>query len=720
MKISRTVLLKSSTLALAAMIMQDVGSAHANSMLEEIVVRARKRNESVQDVPIAITALSGSYLQDRGTSSLDELTSLVPNMVSVGTGSSGANVFSIRGLSTTANNPGIETGIGLYVDEVYIGRSFAFITTLMDIDRVEVLRGPQGTLFGRNTVGGAINIFTSNPGEALEAAADLTYGNYDLVQLRGSVGGPIVEGKVFAKISTTYKKRDGYLKDFISGEKYNNEDSWSTRGKILVKASDSLDITLTADYYTDDSVTDIMDIRGGALEVADPYPLKERTIGTDFDSHGKRESYGFSGQMNWKLDGFDITSITSYRSHETDGLLDQDFSVVDISFTGREENQKQFSQELRLASDASQQFNYILGLYYFHQSEDAITTANLGSAVLGAGETAYTVADVSDDAYAAFASFNYDISEKFTISGGLRYTYEDKKIDYSQTLSDGAFLLPILEIAIPIPPLADSFSDSAVSGNISLNYKPTEDILTYLSYGRGFKAGGFNATLLGVTPDNLSFKPEYLDSYEIGLKSSWLEDRLRVNIAAFYMDYSDKQEQTLVGTTFLVANSSSARSKGFEIEVMARPHEQLQVIAGFGYTDAYYKSYPVCSFDGLGDPVDCSGNRLQNAPKYTTNLSVRYDQPVGQNLNLFTQAELNYRSASFIHVENNPNYVHQKLTLVNARIGIEDKDGTWSASFWGKNIFNQERQVLSFDFLGTDYAYLSEPRTYGIELRVKY
>ncbi len=720
MNINKARLLAGSALVIGAIAIQDIQTAFAEISMEEIVVRARKRDENIQDIPIAITAFSGNFLKDRGTSSLDEIAGLVPNMTSGGTGSSASNVFSIRGLSTTANNPGIETGIGLYVDEVYIGRSFAFMSTLMDIDRVEVLRGPQGTLFGRNTVGGAISVFTALPKDHFEASADATYGNYDLVQVRGEVGGPLVADKVFAKISAAYRERDGYLEDFATGAKYNNEDTWSTRAKILVKASENLEMILTGDYTTDDNITDIMDVRSGALAGADAFPLTDRKIGTDFESFAGRENYGVSGQLNWKTDNYELTSVTAYRSHETDGLLDQDFSVADVSFTGRREKQSQFSQELRLSSSASNRFNYILGVYYFHQSEDALTTANLGADVLGAGETAFTSADVKGDAWAGFGSFNYDISDRIALSGGLRYTYEDKKINYAQTLSDGAFLMPILGIAVPIAPLTNDLSDSAVTGNVSLSYKPVDDVTLYASYGRGYKSGGFNATLLGVSQSDLSFAPEYLDSYEIGLKTSWLEDRVRLNIAAFYMDYSDKQEQTLSGTTFIVSNSSSARSKGFEVELAARPHEQLEFTGGFGYTDAYYSNYPGCSVDGVGDPVDCSGNRLQNAPKYTANFAARFDQPVSSNLNFYAQGDISYRSTSFLQVENTPQYIHDKLTLVNARIGFENADKAWNIAFWGKNIFNTEREVLSFDFLGTDYAYLNAPRTYGIELRVKY
>ncbi|MEX1147513.1 MAG: TonB-dependent receptor, partial [Sphingomonadales bacterium] len=612
---------------------------------------------------------------------------------------------------------------GLYVDEVYIGRSFAFMTTLMDIERVEVLRGPQGTLFGRNTVGGAINIFTGKPGPETVVGGDFTYGNYDLVQVRGQLGGAIVEDKVFARISGTHRKHDGFLRDFETGDHYNNEDYWSTRAKVLVKASEQVEVLLSADYYKDSHVDTVMDIRGGALAPLDPYPLKDRLIGTDFDAFSNREIYGLSGQVNWDAGDMQITSITAYREHKIDRLQDQDFSVADISFTGRLEDQSQFSQELRVAGDVNERLNFLVGAYYFHQNNDARTTANLGADILsmfgGTSETAFTDAVVKGDAYAGFGSFNYSLTDQLVLSGGIRYTHEKKTIDYVQTLSDGAFVMPLAGIAIPIAPLTDRLSQGSVTGDASLSYKPTEDITAYVSYGRGFKAGGFNATLLGQTPDDLVFEAEYLDSYEAGIKSSWFEDRLRLNVAAFYMDYSDKQEQTRVGTTFLVSNAASARSKGFEIELMARPHPQLELMAGYGYTNAKYKAYEECANVG-GSFIDCTGNRLQFAPRHTASFAFQFDQPVSDHLNLFTRGEVTHRSSTYLDVMNNPDFTQSKRTLVNGRVGIEDADGQWSVAFWGRNIFNTEREVLSFDFQGTQYAFLNAPRTYGIELSARY
>lgn len=694
-------------------------------VLEEIVVTARKQSENLQDVPIAISVVSEAMLEQRGVSLLSEITATMPNVTTTG-GGQGPNVFSIRGLSTTSNNPGFETGIGLYIDEVYVGKSFAFDTALLGAQSIEVLRGPQGTLFGRNTIGGVISLHTKNPGDELEAEIDATYGNYDFIQVRGQVSGPIVADKVSGLFSAMIKNRDGYLTDHVTGGSYNNEDSWSMRGKLLFTPSENLEITLSADYYKDDNIDGVADVRGGALAPVDGTPLEERSIGSDFENYGNREIYGLAGNIVWQGDGFDITSITSYRSLETDSLLDQDFTVVDFSFTGRREELGQFSQEIRLASQNDGAFNYLVGLYYFRTDLEALTTANLGAdaifALLNAavpGETVFSAADVTGNAYAIFGSFTYDISDDLTLSGGLRYSYEDKDIVFSQTLSDGAFVMPLAGIAVPIASMQDNVSDGAVSGNISLNYRVNEDASLYATFSRGFKAGGFNATVLGFTPDQLRFEKETVNQYEIGFKSSLMEGKVRLNAAAFYMDYSDKQEQIVNGAIFTVGNAASATSKGFEVELTALPHPQFEVFGNLGYLDTEYDAFPGCDFDGMGAPVDCSGNALQVAPEFSASFGGRFEQPLSDSINLVVSGDLSYEDDSFITATNNPDFIKQSATFVNGRIGVESADGRWRVAFWGKNIFDVTREEISFDFLGTQYVYQSNPRTYGIEVRFK-
>lgn len=683
--------------------------------VDEIIVKARKQEESLQDVPISISAFSGDELDTRGITSLDEIAFITPNMTVTG-GADGASSFSIRGLSSTSNNPGIESGIGLYVDEVYIGKSYAFMTSLSDIESVEVLRGPQGTLYGRNTIGGAINVFTETPGEEFHAGGDFTYGNYDQYQIRGNVSGPVVADRIFASVSGVLRQRDGYLKDFARDAAYQDEDMWGARGKVLFRLSEATEALFIGDYYSDDSVDGLEDIREGALAPLDPYPLKERRIGTNFDSYSTRESYGASGKLTHDFGALELTSISAYREHKIDSLLDQDFSVADISYTGRAQDQSQFTQEIRLASRSDSAFSYLIGGYFLSEDVASVTTANLGADAIGTTETSYTFADIDTTAFAFFGSATYQFSDLIGVSGGVRYSHEKKDLVFSQELSPGAFIMPLAGISVEVPEFLDAYKEGAVSGDASLNVTPTENLMLYASFARGFKAGGFNATLLSTAPSALAFDAEFVNSYETGVKSTFFDGALRINLAGFYLDYTDKQEQTRVGTFFQVQNAAKAESKGFEVEVFAQPHEQFQLMGGLGYTDAEYEDYPDC--DPFG--ADCSGNTLQNAPEVTANAAARFDQPLGEKLNLFLLGQVTYADKAFVYVDNNPSFIQESRTLVNLRAGIEGPDGRWSLEAWATNLFDETAIEYSQEFLGTTSSYLNEPRMYGGTLRVRF
>jgi len=708
---------------------QGVEEEYADFILEEVVVTARKQSENLQNVPIAISAVTSDMMSQQGINLLDEITRTMPNVsISREGGGQGSNIFSIRGMSTDNNNPGFETGIGLYIDEVYVGKSFAFNTALWGAERVEVLRGPQGTLFGRNTIGGVLNITTKSPGQELAVDADITYGNYDLLQIRGLISGPIVKDKLSGLLAGTFKNRDGYLTDLVTGGDYNNDDNYSLRGKLQYDVSDTVNLDISADYYSDDNTMAMYDnVRfiGGPANFM-PYedtPLEKRTIATDFDGHGERDISGVTGRVTWDRDNFNITSITAYRSNESDTLADRDFTTLDFYWSGRKDEQSQFSQEIRFASQNQDTFNYLIGLYYFHSDSDARTTAHLGEDALsmftGApvgffpGETVWADADIKGDAYAIFGSFQYEISESFELDGGIRYSYEDKDIDYLQTFSEGAWFGIFAGFAAYIPPLTDNVSEGAFSGDLSLSYRIKENTSLYVSYRHGFKAGGFNGTIIGYNPERLSFDKETVDQIEIGFKSMFMDNRLRLNTAVFYLDYQDKQEQISRDALLFVDNAGEATIKGFEIELAARPHPKLQVFASFGYLDTEYDTFD------QGDR-DYAGNRLMLAPEYTASIGGMFVQPLTDKLFLTLNADLSYEDESFSSPSNDSYYIKEAGTVANARIALESADGKWSLALWSKNIFENTRVMDPAVDFGTLFAYLSDPRTVAIEAKMNF
>ncbi|MBM5811606.1 MAG: TonB-dependent receptor [Gammaproteobacteria bacterium] len=699
------------------------GAGAQQATLDEVLVTARKRAEDVQDVAISMSVLDARTLADLRISDLSGIGALLPNVVTSG-GGQAASVFSIRGLSTTGNNPGFETGIGLYIDEVYVGKSFAFVTPTAGIERIEVLRGPQGTLFGRNTIGGAISIVTQSPPEEFAAQAKLGAGDYERVEGSASIGGPLGGDSTRGHLLVHYVDQEGYLKDFISGADYMNQEALTVRGKLATEFSNSARAVFSVDYYKDENNDAMMDIRGGALAAADPFPLSQRRIGTNFASFNEREAWGASARLEFDTAIGQLISITGYRRHEVEGLADQDFSAADISYTGRHQEHEQFSEELRLQSDRDGGPDYILGAYFYTEDLDALTTAYLGNDVFAMflppfmlpwSESVNSAAAVDADAWALFGSVSFPLAEQWSLDVGARYTKEDKSLAFSQTLSAGAFMTPLMGLAVPIPEFSENLDEDNFSWNATLNFQPSDDVLAYVSAARGFKAGGFNATVIGTTPDALSFRAEHVDSYELGLKTSWLGDRLRLNMAAFLMDYEDKQEQTVVGAFFIVNNAARAESRGFELELIGRPTAGLTLTAGLGYTDATYDSYPDCSVGG----VDCSGNRLQNAPEWSGSFAAAYERPIGNDLKLWLSGSLTFRDDGFVQVTNDPAFLHEQRSLVGARLGVGADDNHWRVTLWGSNLLDEEYDELAFDFLGTQYALLGAPRTWGIEFEVR-
>ncbi|MBB4633151.1 TonB-dependent receptor [Sphingosinicella soli] len=679
-----------------------------------IIVQARRVSESILDVPISLTVASGEELNERGVRSLEDIALITPNLTTTG-GSAASNSFSIRGLSSTSNNPGIESGIGLYVDDVYIGKSFAFMTALSDIERVEVLRGPQGTLYGRNTVGGAINVFTREPGDTATAGGDITYGNYDYVQARADVSGPISQGALYGALSGIIRKRDGVLKDFARDKSYRDLDVWGLRGKLRAELGEATSVTVIGDVYRDNSVDGLEDIKEGALAPLDPFPLDDRKIGTNFNSFSHREATGISARLAHDFGGAELVAVTAYREQRVDALIDQDFSVADISFTGRRQHQSQFSQELRLSFDAGESLGFVIGGYYLSENVAARTTANLGMDAIGTSETALTDARIGTEAVAGFGSAEIRFADNLVATIGLRYSHESKDLRFAQSLSPGAFM-PIAGIAVEVPEMTDSYSQGALTGDATLTYRPSNETMLYASYRRGFKAGGFNATLVATVPDTLDFKAEFVDNYEIGGRANLLDGALRFSGAVFYLDYSDKQEQTRVGTFFQVSNAASASARGFEFELTGRPAQWLQIMGGIGYVDAEYDSYPNC--DPFGS--NCSGNALQNAPKLTLNGAVRVEKEVGTDLSIVALTQVSHTSNAYIYVDNSPAFRQEAKTLVNARIGIGAVDDAWRLSAWANNLLNSHAIEYSQAFLGTTSAYVTTPRTFGLTLSARY
>ncbi|MDT9600726.1 TonB-dependent receptor [Sphingosinicella rhizophila] len=706
----------------------DTGASLAGDFQEgDIVVTARKREESLQDVPISISVLSAEALADQSAVRIEDAFASLPNVQFTSSSIGGVGI-TVRGLSSSTNNFGIESAVGVYVDEVYLPRPTAFSQAALDIARIEVLRGPQGTLFGRNTIAGVINIVTADPDDRLTAAADATYGRFDLMQLRAAASAPIGEHAGF-RLSAARIKRDGWFEDRTPGHRdLAGEDIWALRGKLRVEPSAGFDITATLDYSKDKGATGNNEVLQG------PFAAFEDGVNDSIASNEinaeSRELVTGSVRANLDLGGHVLTSVTGYQDARYRRFNDQDYTALDVLSTGAPEEFEFFSQELRLSSDNAGPLGYIFGAYYSSLNLDGNTNAQLGSDALlaigqapisGYQESIVTTSHIAGKSYALFASATWQATDRIILNGGLRYSWERKHLDYEQVVTP-FFLAPGVPLGLiylfgaDVPAQRQYYRDGALSGDATISYKWTPDLTSYLRYSRGYKAGGFDTTVsASPDPGSLRFESEFADLYEIGIKGSLARGAVQFSLAGFIMDFRDKQEQVFNGVNFLTSNAATASSKGVEAEIVARPLRDLRLSGALGYADATYGTFE----DPLAG-IDNSGNRLPEAPRWSGSASAEFTPQLTTDWALYSRAEVTFRSSSFVTNDNDPDFRTRSHALINARIGVERSDGSLGLFAWGRNITGERYLTGGFDFLGSTYIRRNIPSTWGIELRARF
>jgi iron complex outermembrane recepter protein len=751
----------------------------SDDSIKEIIVTAQKRSESVIDVPISITVLNEQELQDRTFSRFVDVAATTPNFLFQRQSTTNSTI-AIRGVASELRNAGLGSATALVVDDVVIERNVALDNVLNDIASFEVLRGPQGTLFGRNTIAGIINTTTVKPTFDLSGSFDATYGNNDYVQVRGYISGPIAPDKLAIKVAGAIRKRDGFMFNQFLGKDVNNENTRSVRGQLLFTPNDRSEFLLSVDYTRDKANDQVQDIEPGGAggnfvlygvprlppPAAPQPPLipgrvvdgRDRIVFQDVDNTLRRKLGGVSLRARLDLGVHSLTSVTAYRGFEISTLGDGDFSPVDAISVKLGEKQRQFSQELRLASEDGGAFNYLLGAFYMRQTIETDFSVRFGRGQLlqfppTVGPPAAPIvlaplfgspgnpnqesgnvdSRLVDQSLAVFASGSYEFSDKLSVSGGIRYSADSKKANYGQVRLGN--VVGILGVFGQFAPFNLSNSTGAFSGDVSLNYKPTERSLIYAKFARGYRSGGMNLGIQGGSPDfnnpvnrgSLQFSPEFIKQYEAGFKIEALDRRLRFNAAAFYLDYSDKQEATFetVGpvTVSVIRNAGAATIKGFEADVVFIPVKNVSINAAIGYADAKYDDFASCqNIAPPGSPPafrNCANNRLLLSSKWTGTAGIQATPQLTETLSIFARADVTYRSNYFTDAVNAPLALTPGSTLVNGRLGLQSKDG-WGIFLWSRNLLDKEyfvrRQVNNTD----PVVLLGEPRTYGLELRYRF
>lgn len=691
----RSALLAGAALGLGAAPALAVAAEPGSATVEELVVTARKREESVQDVPMSVSVISGDRLDRAGLDNMRDVGSLFAG-VSFNDSNGSNGEFSIRGLTSAGS--GSDTSIGLYVDEVFVGDEAAVSQRLYDLRNFQVLRGPQGTLFGRNTVAGAINIVTRKPEEGFGGKVDATLGNYDLRQFGGVLNLPLAPGKLLSRISYVDRERDGYLRNVAApGTRGNDENGHSLRVQVVARPTERLDLLLGFDDSHDATCENMFKVIAGSLFKGDTDPDNSAWDGP---CNSKRDVRGVSLRADQKLGDLTLTSISAYRERETAFLTDRDFTAAPILSTGLNSDEHQITQEIRLASPGGQTFNWVVGAFYFEREYNQDTVLDLGPGFLGAGRRnlVHALADTKTHSLAGFASGEYRFGERWSAEVGLRYSYEKKSLDFVQTAT-----LPIPGFGL-VPYFRKDVDGGEWSPTFTLTYRLSPTAQAYGRVARGFKAAGFNAGP-SSNPARIAFDPEFLTSYEAGYKATFADGRVRFDSDVFYLDYKDIQQSDQDGAGFYIGNAASARSYGLETQLSARVADGVNLNAGLGYVDAKYKDFGAKS-----------GNRLPRAPKWTASLSADVRRDVGAAGAVFIIPEVAYRSANYVDSANTALFRQPANTVLNLRAGFESRQG-WSIVAWTRNATDERFTLGGFSVAPLLYAVTqSPPRTYGVDL----
>ncbi|EZP79504.1 TonB-dependent receptor-like protein [Novosphingobium resinovorum] len=712
---------------------QDSAPAATAAEGGDIIVTARRREERLVDVPIAVSSFSGDQLAKSGAVDITEIANVSPNVTlepSRGTNST-LSAF-IRGVGQQDPVSGFEQGVGIYLDDVYLNRPQAAVLDIYDVERIEVLRGPQGTLYGRNTIGGAVKYVTKQLPQEFSFKVKGTYGSYDQADLIATASAPVSDlirvGGSVARLS-----RGGFGKNLTTGQDNYNKDIWAGRASVDIGGyGEPVLIRISGDYTKDKS-----NARGGHRLIPG-YVSGAPVLDDVYDTRGGLndprqmvEAYGLAINATAELtDALTFRSISSWRKDNSASPIDFDaLPAVDVDVPAYYRNE-QLSQEVQLLWDDGGMVQGLLGAYYLTAKADTDFDVRLFTALNGL--TAFTRANVDTNTFAIFGDFTFDFTEQLSLAVGGRYTWDERKAQILRQNYLGGGSPVFGGAGVPLGAPSTNFSGKAkfdkFTPRASLSFKPTPDHNIYASYSQGFKGGGFDPRGVGVnapaaTPgaptdaeiaDYLSFQPETVDSYEVGYKGNFFGGGLYIAAAGFYMDYKDVQIPGSAGCTVgglptfcgVITNAGKARFKGFELEANARlgrdlmaAGDRLSLSGALGYIDAQYKEYIT---NIASTPTDVAQYRkVQNTPKWTASGTLAYSTPVGGG-DLDLSTTYSYRSKVYQFEIPNP-YLDQKgFGLVDASLVYTAPGGRWSLGVHGKNLFDKRYKTSGYTFLATN------------------
>jgi len=789
--------------------------AEESLAIEEVTVTAQKRTETLTEVPIAISVFGAEAIDQTGVQELRELSEYIPN-ITISQGSDNGAMILIRGVGANSRNIGFDSRVGVYLDGVYLGQGPALNQDLVDMDHIEVLRGPQGTLFGKNTVAGAISMISTKPGPEFSADATVNVGNFDALELKGVINIPMGE-MVSARVSVSDRSRDGWVKNIwdpshvpptanfvipgvgpvfgvplcdVAGgstppgcllnqvgpsvppdasENNNNVDTQSYRAQLRFLPNEKWDINFAIDGLKSDRNI----IIGEALSetfgsTIDRFSPEFREVSHSERSWETRDIFGANLNIDYAFEnGFSLRSITAFRDTEITYHNDTDATALDFLWIDYSEDYEQTTQELQLISPDDARLKYVAGFYYYDQDATTVRDAATGNAGwlfgMPPGAGAFNDGLVETDSWAVFMNGSYDFTDQWRLGLGFRYSDETKDVLYNL---DGTRSSVFGIGSTPPGGYIDSDTYTNFSPMLSLSYAFGENSNIYGKYSTGFKSGGFNLDY--VTQADLdagiTFDEETVDSYELGLKSTLMDGRLRLNAAAFIAQYDDYQVNQFFDlgfdpvtgtqlTSIRISNAAKVDTSGLELEVTFNATSNLTLNGSVGFLKAEFDDFPGGTSVEVPDPsvpggvrkdsVNAAGNRLPGAPEFNATFGVQhYTRFNFIDADLLIRLDINHTGDYFATIENEStrdmtglhgaiftfdigsfgipttiDYGHvDSITTLNGRIGLIDGDGAWDVYLWGRNL-TDEGQFITFarEFFGGFSGMPNIPRTYGVE-----
>jgi len=742
--------------------------------IETVVVTAQKRAENVQEVPMSITAYSGDDLMKGGIDGMQDLGARVPSFsINPSNNLRNTSIY-IRGIGSSGTNPGIEPSVGIFLDGVYLPNSASLQSDLADIQSVEFLRGPQGTLYGRNTPVGAVNMTTREPTHEREGQITAGLGDYDLRYMKGYYGGSITD-TLAGRFSFWGRSRAGYEKNLYDGRDVNDYDNWGGRARLTWTPSDDWKFNFIG-YYGKikqrGGVSDHIDATGPGGIATPGFLAAMNNLGRPFRnfdgkdhvvdafdaSHEEIVTWGASLQADWTLgSGHTLTSITSHNAFiDTIDPMANAALPMQLGYLAQRLDTRTTSQEFRLASPTGEFLDYLVGLYLYKQDSNYQTLVQIGAhanrlcpatfpagCAFRQGDAAYTYFHQRTNSAAMYGKLTANFTEEWSVTGGLRFSYDDKKAYINHYISPGP-KTPLFLMAFGPTMVGEvNRSENKLTWSANTQYKFTPDMMAFATVSTGFKSGGFNASRLPAGAP-VEFEEETSITYEAGIKSMWFDNRLLFNATIFHMELKDFQEAVLNPITnsgFIVGNAGDRRVRGIEMDFQARPIDQLLITGSAAYLNAKYLDYTTGScYPGRAPdgalPGTCSFNGMTPFinPRWKLGGSATWTQPIpSTTLEWFVRGDVTYTGAQFMNPTLDPRSREPSSTIWDARIGLQDESGSWGVTAWVKNLTDEDYYVARVPTplgvagsgggaLGLDgyNGWYAPPRTIGVETTFRF